>query len=168
MPNLAEGEFARIKEQLETSLELSGQPVKRGTMAHTHIVYMMLVDAASKARELETILKYAPVLEELAVRDNHQSYLAICHRSFGVAYSITKEFEKAENRLEQALEIFVSMGLNWQTGRTLAELGKVAELKNERSKALDLYGKARDLFESIQAKPDMEKMEIALAESNLP
>ena len=61
-----------MKEKLEGSLVLSGQPVKRGTMAHMHIVYMMLVDTAAKARDAETIRKYAPLLEELAKRDQRK------------------------------------------------------------------------------------------------
>lgn len=158
MPHQAKGEFAQVKEQLEFALGLSGQPVKRGTMAHKHIVYMMLVDAASKANDVDTILKYAPLLEELAVRDSHQPYLAVCHRAYGVAHFINREFDKSEARLKQALEIFDSLGMVWQTGRTLAELGNLAQATDDISKSDEWFIRARELFEGIQAKPDSESV----------
>ena len=133
-------------------------------MAHKHIVYMMLVDAASQARDLETILKFTPMLEELAGRDNHQPYLAICHRAYGVASLLAKEYDQAEDWLEQALAIFDPLGMVWQTGRTLVELGNVAQARGDRSKAQELFGRARGLFEQMEAKPDVERMDFVLAE----
>ena len=162
MPHQAEGEFAQLKEQLEAALDLSGQPVKRGTMAHKHIVYMMLLDAASQARDVETILKHGPMLERLAVRDHHQPYLAICYRAYGVAHFLTEEFDKSEEKLNQALEIFETLGMTWQTGRTLTELGFLAQAKNERSKAFEFFTRAGQLLEVIQARPDIERINAAL------
>ena len=168
MPRQAEGEFAQVKESLESALTLSGQPVKRGTMAHKHIVYMMLVDSASRARDLETILKYAPLLEELAARDKHQPYLAICHRAYGVAHFLRDEINRAEARLNKALEIFDSLGMGWQTGRTLAELGNLAKARNDNSMAREFFSKAREQFKMIQANPDMERIHTTLEEIDLP
>ncbi len=164
MPHQAEGEFAQLKEQLETALDLSGQPVKRGTMAHKHIVYMMLVDSASKARDLGTILEYAPLLEELAARDNHKPYMAICHRAYGVAHISRQEFDKSEARLTQALDIFASLEMDWQTGRTLAELGSLAQAKKDRLEAHKHLSKALELFENIGAEPDIKWIREALTE----
>ena len=158
MPRQAEGEFAQVKERLEFAQGLSGQPVKRGTMAHKHIVYMMLVDAASQAKDVETILKYAPLLEELALRDSHQPYLAVCHRAYGVAHLIRGEFDKSEARLKQAQEVFDSLGMVWQTGRTLAVLGNLAQATDDVSRYEELVSQARELFECIQAQPDMESL----------
>ena len=63
MPLQAGGEFALVKEKLELALELSGQPVKRGTMAHQHIVYMMLAEAATQ-------------LDDAAMRPNLKTWLS--------------------------------------------------------------------------------------------
>jgi tetratricopeptide (TPR) repeat protein len=156
------GEFAQVKNKLEPSLGLSGQPVKRGTMAHEHIVYMMLVDSAANARDREAILKYAPLLEELAVRDDHQPYLAIAYRAYGVAHQIAKKYDRAERRLQQALEIFDELGLRWQHGRTLYELGELAHVRANNPLSLDLFSQALDEFESIKAMPDAERTRVAL------
>lgn len=82
MPLQAEGEFVLVKEKLEAALELPGQPVKRGTMAHKHIVYMMLAESAAQLRDAEALTSYSSLLEELAVRDDHKPYLAVAHRSW--------------------------------------------------------------------------------------
>lgn len=156
MPLQAQGEFAQVKSKLEPALTLSGQPVKRGTMAHTHIVYMMLVDSAVRVHDLPTIRKYAPLLEELAIRDNHQPYLAVCHRAFGLLHRLSNEFEQAEIRLQKALGIFERIGANWQSGRTLFELGALADQRGNDELAKELYNNAVNRFEELIAVPDIE------------
>lgn len=156
------GEFAQVKSRLEPALGLSGQPVKRGTMAHEHIVYMMLVDSAANARDKEAILKYAPLLEELAVRDDHQPYLAIAYRASGVAHWLEKEYEGGEERLQRALKVFEELGLRWQHGRTLYELGELALARGSDDLSCELFSQALDEFESIQAMPDAERTRVAL------
>ena len=164
MPLQAEGEFAQVKKRLETGLGLSGQPVKRGTMAHLHIVYMMLVDSAAAAGDGETIAKYVPLLEELAIRDDHQPYLAISRRARGVAYRLKLEFDQAEKYLLQALEFFESAGMSWQQGRTLYELGKLALQQKNTKESQERFTQALEIFNRIAAKPDTERTKKALAD----
>lgn len=157
MPLQAEGEFAQVKNRLERALALSGQPVKRGTMAHLHIVYMMLVDTAAIAEDAETILKYAPMLEELATRDRHEPYLAISMRARGIAYKLNQEFEQAENYFQQALTIFEKLGMSWQKGRTLYELGNLALRKGETGLSQEWYLRAQEVFAALDADPELQK-----------
>jgi hypothetical protein len=81
LPLQAQGEFALVKEELEEALNLPGQPVKRGTMAHKHIIFMMLTDSPAQLRDRVTLGFYAAKLEELALRDDHCPYLAVAHRA---------------------------------------------------------------------------------------
>ena len=149
-------------EKLEAALELPGQPVKRGTMAHKHIMYMMLAEAAAQLRDAGALAKYAEQLEALAVRDEHQPYLAVAHRSWGVAHRLGGAFAEAEERFAQALTLFEEQGTRWQTGRTLAELGELALAKGDDSGARDYYGRALATFEGMEALPDVERMRAAL------
>lgn len=162
MPLQAQGEFAQVKSKLEPALTLSGQPVKRGTMAHKHIVYMMLVDSAVIARDIATILKFAPLLEKLAIEDDHQPYLAVCHRAFGVAHRLSEEYEQAEIRLQKALGIFESMGAKWQCGRTLFEMGELAVQRGQNELATELFNNAMKKYEDLNAIPEIEKIRAAL------
>lgn len=162
MPLQAKGEFAEVKKRLEPAIELSGQPVKRGTMAHKHIVYMMLVDSAAMENDTDTVLKFGPLLEELAMRDQHMPYLAIAYRSYGVVHKVKKEYEQAIARYHQALEIFDGLGMTWQKGRTLYELGDLAKRAGENGKAEEYLAKALELFEGLKAKPDIERTKFAL------
>ena len=162
MPVQAEGEFALVKDKLEPAIELSGQPVKRGTMAHEHIVYMMLVDAAARAGDEDTIRQFAPQLEELALRDQHQPYLGVAHRAWGVAHRLAGEYSDAEKRLEAALEIFEGIGTHWQIGRTIFELGELALARSENEVARDLFSRAQEIFEEIGAGPDTARTAVAL------
>jgi len=155
LPLQAEGEFALVKDKLEPSLELSGQPVKRGTMAHEHIVYMMLVDSAARAGDESTVRRFAPKLEELALRDDHKPYLAVAHRAWGVAHRLAGEFTDAETRLEKALEIFEELETRWQIGRTLFEMGELALAKNDSESAHSYFSRAQDVFEELGAGPDI-------------
>ena len=133
-------------------------------MAHEHIVYMMLVDSAAAARDRTTILKYAPVLEELAIRDDHKPYLAVSYRAFGIAHRLAEEYEKAEDRFQQALNLYEELDTPWQRGRTLYELGELAQLRGDYSLSRDIFTHALEEFERIQAQPDAARTKAALEE----
>lgn len=80
-----------------------------------------------------------------------------------MAHFLTEEFDQSEEKLNQALEIFERLGMTWQSGRTLAELGMVAQAKNELSKAAEFFTRAGQLFEAIHARPDLEKINEVIA-----
>jgi len=95
-------------EKLEAALALPGQPVKRGTMAHKHIIYMMLVEAAAQLPDPTALSEYAERLEELATQDSHKPYLAVAHRGWGIAHRLDGDYDLAKERLQQALALFVA------------------------------------------------------------
>jgi len=138
-------------------LQLSGQPVKRGTMAHEHIVYMMLVDSAARAGDETTIRRFVPKLEELALRDDHKPYLAAAHRAWGVAQRLAGEYKDAETSLKKALEIFEELETRWQIGRTLFEMGELSLAKTENEAARAYFARAQAGFEELGAGPDLAR-----------
>lgn len=162
MPVQAEGEFVLVRQKLERALGLDGQPVKRGTMAHDHIVYMMLSDAAAQARDVASLRLYSPLLEELALRDDHQPYLAVAHRAWGVADTLDGRFAEAETRLQQALRIFDAMGARWQLGRTLVVLAELDLARSDPAAAREHLAAALAEFEAIGAAPDVERTRAAM------
>jgi tetratricopeptide (TPR) repeat protein len=146
---------------LEHAKETAGQPVNFGTMAHDHEVYMTLADTAVELRDGDALQKYAPALEKLARRDKHRLYLAIAHRALGVGHRLAGQHAEAENRLKQAFGIFTKLGVRWQIGRTLFELGEL-NLTHSRMKAREYYSQALGSFEEIQAAPNAEQTRVAL------
>ena len=108
MPDQAESEFALVKEKLDPALKLSGQPVKRGTMAHEHIVYMMLVDSAARAGDETGIRRYVSHLEELATQDDHRPYLAVGHPGWPVLQAGKHRIEYRFHRLPGLLSRLTS------------------------------------------------------------
>jgi tetratricopeptide (TPR) repeat protein len=142
---------------LKPALELSGQPVKRGTMAHEHIVYMMMADSAARARDESAIRSYAAALEELARRDEHRPYLAIAHRAWGVAHRLAGEYEAAETRLKQAIQTFTELESSWQLGRTLFEMAELERARSNPEAARSYCSQALAAFEAVQARPDADR-----------
>jgi hypothetical protein len=55
--------------------------------------------------------------------------------------------------------------MDWQTGRTLAELGSLAQAKKDRLEAHKHLSKALELFENIGAEPDIKWIREALQKS---
>ena len=164
MPLQAEGEFALVKEKLEAALDLPGQPVKRGTMAHKHIITMMLAEAAAQLPDPAALAEYAERLEELASQDSHKPYLAVAHRAWGIAHRLDGDHKQAKERLEKAMELFVEMEANWQIGRTHVEMAEVNLAGGEESKAAKHYSQALEFFEIIKAGPDYARTQAALAD----
>jgi len=160
----AEDEFALVQQRLEPALALPGQPVKRGTMAHEHIVYMMLVDSAVRVYDEDAIRTFTPRLEELAKRDDHRPYLAVTHRAWGVAHRLAGEFSQAEFRLGKAIDLFKEMGARWQMGRTFFEMGELERGRSNPELARDCYDKALAAFEELRAQPDAVRVRSAIAE----
>ena len=130
-------------------------------MAHDHEIYMTLADTAAELRDANAVRKYAPQLEKLASRDNHMLYLAIAHRALGVGHRLAGQHAEAENRLKQAFGIFTKLGVRWQIGRTLFELGEL-NLTHSRMKAREYYSQALGSFEEIQAESNAERTRLAL------
>jgi tetratricopeptide (TPR) repeat protein len=126
-------------------------------MAHEHIVYMMLVDAAARAGDEAAIRKFAPRLEELALRDDHKPYLAVAQRAWGIALCIAGEYEGADSRLQKALAIFEESESSWQIGRTQFELGKLALAQTNGAAAHSYFMLAQTHFEELGAKPDIAR-----------
>lgn len=158
----AEGEFTLLRQKLELALGLDGQPVKRGTMAHDHIVYMMLADAAAEARDVTGLHLYSPLLEELALRDDHKPYLAVAHRAWAMACLLEGRYTEAEMRLQQALAIFETMDARWQLGRTQTILAELALTRSDPGAAQEHLAAALAEFESVGATPDAERTRTAI------
>jgi tetratricopeptide (TPR) repeat protein len=159
----AKGEFALLKQNLTIAQDKPGQPVKRGTMAHDHHLYMLLADSSAQRRDEAGLREYAPPLEELALRDGHRLYLGIAHRAWGVAYRLAGEHDEAKARLSQALELFRELGTRWQIGRTLFEIGDLDLGRGDRASAKENFALALEAFDAMKAMPDLERTRAALA-----
>jgi len=125
-------------------------------------VYATLVDVAAMQGDEAAIRQYAPSAEELAVRHGHVLYHAIVHRAWGVAHRCAGEYEDAEARLSQALEMFWGLDARWQIGRTLFALGELATARRNASEARDYFTRALAAFEEMQAAPDVARASTAL------
>jgi tetratricopeptide (TPR) repeat protein len=130
-------------------------------MAHQHIVYMMLTDSAAQAQDERRLQLYAPKLEELAARDDHQPYLAVAHRAMGVAHRLAGAPVEAVERLNQAMEIFTKLETGWQIGRTYYEMGEVARSLSDVGRAQGYFNQALAAFEEMKAMPDIERTRAA-------
>lgn len=164
MPLKAEGEFALVRERLENALMLSGQPVKRGTMAHDHDVYMVLTDCAAQQYDAVALDLYTPRLYELATRDNHKLYLAIAHRARAVRQRLSGKYSEAEEELTSALALFTELGTRWQAGRTLLELGELERARYNMDAARAFLVRAKVEFEALGAQPDAARVRDLLSE----
>lgn len=153
---------------MEGALEMAGQPVKRGTMAHDHDVYILLADIAAQQRDADAVLKFAPRAEALATRDGHTLYLAIAHRTRGVAHRLAGQSAEAAARLDRALELFTELGMRWQIGRTLGELAELHRAGPDPDHGWELLVRAVAEFEAIGAAPDAKRARAVLETRDVP
>jgi len=153
---MAEGEFALVRENLQHAAG------KDSVLLGDHDVYAMLVDAVVQQRDVDALRQYAPLAEEAAARFDHKLYLGVAHRAWGVLHRLTGEYAEAETRLQQALEIFQKLGTRWQQGRTLFELGELANAQDRRAAAHDYFSQSLEAFEDMGAVPDVKRARAAL------
>lgn len=150
----AEGEFALVREHLETAL---GQPSIGWIAFGDHEVLNLLIDLVAQQHDETALRKYIPLAEETAGRYDHKLFLAIAHRARGVLHHLTGEYVEAESKLNQALEMFSDMNTRHQIGRTLFELGELSAAKTDPSKARDYFMNALRAFETLGASPDVAR-----------
>jgi tetratricopeptide (TPR) repeat protein len=153
-PLTAEGEFVLVREHLETALQ---QPSIGWIAFGDHELLNLLVDVAAQQRDLTALQKFIPRAEELALRLGHRLNQAVAHRAWGVMYLLTGQYDKAQQRLEQALEIFQHMKAQYQVARTLFEMGELAVEEANATEAREYFTQALNAFESISAVPDVER-----------
>lgn len=146
---MAEGEFALVQKYLEIALH------RTASWVGEHDLYAMLADAAAQQRDQFALQKYVPLAEEFASRYAHKLYQAIAHRAQGVARLLAGEFDEAELRLKQALDLFSGLNTRYQIGRTLFELGEVAAGQSNIPIARDHFTRALESFETMGALPDI-------------
>lgn len=158
---MAEGEFALVKRHLEAALK-KRPGLTRTALDNENQGYAMLADLAVQQRDEAALRHYAPLAEELARRDGHKLYQAIAHRAWGVAHRLAGEYAEAEARLKQALQLFEGLETRWQIGRTLRELGELAQAQGDIAAARDYFSRALAAFEAMQAAPDMARIRATL------
>ena len=154
---MAEGEFALVQKYLEIAIDKTAEWVGE------HDLYAMLADAAALQRDGSALQKYAPLAEEFASRYDHKLYQAIAHRAWGVSYFLHGEYDKAEMRLGQALDLLGGLKTRYQIGRTLFELGELAMGRSNVSEGRDYFTRALDAFEAMRALPDVARIRERIA-----
>jgi tetratricopeptide (TPR) repeat protein len=90
--------------------------------------------------------------------------MAVAHRAWGIAHRLVNEYDEAEGRLRQALELFSELDTSWQIGRTLCEMADMELARSDGAAAHDYLSRALMNFEAIQALPDMKRTRMALEE----
>ena len=158
---MAEGEFALVGDYLARA---SKKPASAsGLLLHDNELYAMLADLAVRQRDQAGLGQYAPLAEAMAVRDDHVLNQAIAHRAWGVLHRLQGEFAAAEARLGRALDLYQGLQTGWQIGRTLYELGELAQARNDPAGARDCYARSLAAFKEMKAVPDMARAQAALA-----
>ena len=151
-----------MREQLESGLRTSGQPVRRGSIAHEHDTYALLTDAAVQQRDADALAQYLPHMRELALRDGHCLYLAIAQRAGAVADRLAGAYESAAAQLQTAAESFERMGMRWQLARTLSEKAELAAVRSQADECRAFYAQALSLFEQLGAAPAAKQVRARL------
>jgi len=153
---MAAGEFAPARQNLEIALKTSSEWIG------DHDLYAMLVDLAVRQRDESDIRKYAAQTAALATGYGHELYQAVAYRAWGVAHRLDGDNAAAKASLNRALEIFSQLKTRWQMGRTLLELGELAVTQTSTAEARDFFIRAIELFEAMQASPDVLRTRAAL------
>jgi tetratricopeptide (TPR) repeat protein len=124
--------------------------------------YFLLADVAVLERNEVALSQYAPLAEEMALRDDHLLFQASAHRAWGVLHRLKGNYEEAKERLDQAQRMFRELDTRWQIGRTLYELAELAVARAELTEAHGYFSRALVTFEEMGAKPDAARIREAL------
>ena len=122
----------------------------------------MYVELVSRQSDEASLRQYAPLAEATARRDGHELYQAVAHRAWGMLYRLQGEYVAADKRLNQALELFERLETRWQIGRTLHELGELAQAQTDQASARAYFSRALAAFGEMKAMPDMARTRAAL------
>lgn len=154
----AEGEFAQVAEYLKGGMSTAAGLLEIGD----YDLITMLADIAAEHDELDYLNEYALQAENFAKQLDHRLYQAISHRSMGVKHRLDSDYKQAENRLTKAMEIFEDLETTWQLGRTHYEFGQLYAAQDKPKEARKHYEQAIKRYESMGARPNIERTQAAL------
>lgn len=106
--------------------------------------------------------QFAPLAEDSARHYEHDLYLGIAHRAWGVLHRLEGRLAEAADRLSQARELFAELGARWQLGRTILCRGELASDMGDFDEAESTVEEALDLFEEIHAVRELQSAQASL------
>ncbi len=154
---MAQGEFAQANQCAQKAVQGSAAPAKYGATPQTHDIYAILAEAACRQRDIAALREYAPLAYESAAKYEHALYLGLARRAMGVLRMLEGDYAGAERELIESLAGLEKLRAKWQVGRTLSEFGELELVRGSAAKAREYFGRAREAFESLGAKPDAAK-----------
>jgi tetratricopeptide (TPR) repeat protein len=89
--------------------------------------------------------------------------LSIIYTNYGSIYRIRKEWDKATDYFEEAIDICKELDTLYNYGNTLFEYGLMFKDKGDTNEAKTRLIQALDIFESIQNKVMINKVENELS-----
>jgi tetratricopeptide (TPR) repeat protein len=161
MINMERKRYAKAKEYLDKCWEITSRGVGyasrmaavKGAMAELLLLTDSVEEAEAHADEAIRLAQDAGVRQELAY--------AMMVR--GMIAAKKKSWAEAQERLEHAKHIFEELGDKHSVGRVSAELGSLYLGRNQghdRELAIEHIIAARELFSSLGARNDLEKLPV--------
>jgi tetratricopeptide (TPR) repeat protein len=137
-------------------------------------VYRLLGEAACGNGDLDLALKWEKELDAVVERfsKNNDELPALQKgellRFKGMLAIQMREWEKANDYLQQSLIVFRKLRSRLHIGRTLYQIGILAATRNSEQVAAEYFGEAGGIFEEIGARLDAQLAEAALLDIKNP
>jgi len=79
--------------------------------------------------------------------------------AYGIIYAKEEKWEEAEEEFRKSEEMFIEVDVKYDLGVAYLEHARMLKKKGDRERALQIYMKAKEIFEEIDAKEHLKKIE---------
>ena len=147
------GEICYHRNDLEKALELYRQGrdkcLEIGEKRVLIYIYCNIADAELGRGDVKVALENAMIAVSTAKEIGAKAQEGMCHRTLGMVYRETDEWETAEEEFEMAKEILIDGGDKDELARTYYEYALLLEKIDEPQRAKEYLNRALELFESM-------------------
>jgi predicted ATPase len=152
---LQKEEWDAAIENLEKAIESS--EISGAKLARTW-AYFNIAEALIHKGEFERAERALEKSHKLCIELNEKMALHGVYKTYGILHRVRKEWDKAIECFDKALELLKEFKVPYETGKRTFELALVYRDMGDAEKAKGLMKEAARIFEEVSAKTELEKV----------
>ena len=108
---------------------------------------------------LDEAREYLDGAHKIFSKNGNKYMISGIHMAYGIIYTKERKWDEADREFRISAEMLIDIDVKYDLGVTYLEHARMFKEKGDVERALEMYGKAREVFEEVGAKEHLKKIE---------
>ncbi|MBI4727047.1 tetratricopeptide repeat protein [candidate division TA06 bacterium] len=149
------GDHSLAKEYYQKGIEIVEERKITGILPE---LYYGLGELSLRLNDLEKALILAKKALECASKEEDKLQIGCANRLLGIICREERKWQEAQKWLEESIAIFERLRVPYELGQGYLEIGRLERDRGNIQLSQDFFKRAREIFEKLGAKKDLEKI----------